>query len=572
MSDPQFFAMKLDNIIIGSQKLFANLPRFQRGEWKNKEIPVQRNVHKVNKAASESMGFRTLGVSYAQAFKEGGQGRHKERNAPKQEMGHLTFSVEESVIQKMNKAYVGQVSESGMSYAIQEEFNKQGFFDVKATPLGANLVLLEAEDDEAIPNLINNAKDWIGDWFEEIRSWCPSEIDNERLVWLKCYGIPAHAWNKEFFSFLFSGIGSFICADESTEKKECMDVARILYKTKVHDLVSRLVKVNINGDIFSIKMIEEWYGPLQWSFSQKHKKLASSLPSSDEDSEVEESFIPADEEVGVFSDDDVISNHLNDGNLIVPYSLEAVSAAGGIFNEDNGQIQGRHVDSGGLQSKVLVKQINERSIGESQNASTQRIRKEAILSPILEPIVDGGGQNALGLVEGVREQDNGVSSFSNGPTRNEIEVGCHKDIEQAGHVALVPSMAHVQPIHRAHHKNGVAKELGDISSQSAPHLSLPPIHNNLNPTHSALSHFVSCPALNIDGCVSYSNHNTKIIDPPNLSKCNGYNAGSSGSFGSSNFEIDSDILRCNHIFWKKHEKKRPSKERRVQAIKKLQAV
>lgn len=40
------------------------------------------------------------------------------------------------------------MTRSGTSYAVQEQLNKQGIFTVKATPLGANLVLFEAEDEE----------------------------------------------------------------------------------------------------------------------------------------------------------------------------------------------------------------------------------------------------------------------------------------------------------------------------------------------------------------------------------------------------------------------------------------
>lgn len=65
-------------------------------------------------------------------------------------------------------------------------------------------------------------------WFDEIRSWSSREIDNERLVWLRCYGIPAHAWTVEFFSYLVSGIGEFVCVDDNTLNKNSMDIARIL--------------------------------------------------------------------------------------------------------------------------------------------------------------------------------------------------------------------------------------------------------------------------------------------------------------------------------------------------------
>lgn len=102
-----------------------------------------------------------------------------------------------------------------------------------------------------------------------------------------------------------SGIGNFVCVDDSTNRKESMDVARILYKTKVHDLVSRIVKVQINDDIFSIKMVEEWYGPLQWCSSNRNNGSSSS--SSEDNSEGEESNFPIIKEAGVLLDEEEIA-------------------------------------------------------------------------------------------------------------------------------------------------------------------------------------------------------------------------------------------------------------------------
>lgn len=49
-----------------------------------------------------------------------------------------------------------------MSYNIQEDFNKEGYFRIKVTSLGANLCLLEEMDVVEIVTLILEAKDWIG--------------------------------------------------------------------------------------------------------------------------------------------------------------------------------------------------------------------------------------------------------------------------------------------------------------------------------------------------------------------------------------------------------------------------
>lgn len=150
-----------------------------------------------------------------------------------------------SIVEQLNKAFVGVVAILGAAYRTQVEFVKHGCFDVKVTPMGVNLVLLEEEVEGAMNTLLSEV--WISEWFDEVRSWSPREIDNERLVWLRVFGVPAHAWSTDFFAYLVSGIGEFVSVDDNTSKKTSMDVARVLYKTKVHDLVSRLVKVNIGG-------------------------------------------------------------------------------------------------------------------------------------------------------------------------------------------------------------------------------------------------------------------------------------------------------------------------------------
>lgn len=128
----------------------------------------------------------------------------------------------------------------------------QGFFSIKATPLGANRVLLEEIEEEIIPALISDAKDWVYGKFEDIRGWSPMEVDNERVVWVRCHGILDH---------------------ENTRKKTSMDVARILVRTKSYDVFNMVVYASINGSMFHIKVLEEWCGPMHWNgLSQAHPK------------------------------------------------------------------------------------------------------------------------------------------------------------------------------------------------------------------------------------------------------------------------------------------------------------
>lgn len=93
----------------------------------------------------------------------------------------------------------------------------------------------------------------------------------------------AHAWNKEFFKFVVSGMGEFIDVDENTQKRKTMDVARILIRTRVHDIINFVERFNINDELFVLKVVEDWYAPLQWN-KKSEVNIPDSSSSSSEDS------------------------------------------------------------------------------------------------------------------------------------------------------------------------------------------------------------------------------------------------------------------------------------------------
>lgn len=89
--------------------------------------------------------------------------------------------------------------------------------------MGSNLVLLESLVEGEMEALIDEAQDWLATWFSDMRKWSPSEVDSERLTWVRCYGMPVHAWNKSFFKCVVFGTGEFVALDEDTEKRKALD-------------------------------------------------------------------------------------------------------------------------------------------------------------------------------------------------------------------------------------------------------------------------------------------------------------------------------------------------------------
>lgn len=165
----------------------------------------------------------------------------------------MHYTVDECEIRKLNKALIGKVS-----------IIRQGYFFVHVTPLGSNLAVLENLEEGEVEALVEGAADWLSRWFDEIQSWSLKKVDNKRLTWIRRYGVPVHAWSDKFLSWLIGGMGESTVLDENTAKRRTMDVARILLRVEVYDVVNSVTRVEINDELFEMKMVEDWYGPLQW--------------------------------------------------------------------------------------------------------------------------------------------------------------------------------------------------------------------------------------------------------------------------------------------------------------------
>lgn len=56
------------------------------------------------------------------------------------------------------------------------------------------------------------------------------EIYKSRVVWIRVFGVPLHAWDADFFVALVKVFGTFVCIDENTSNRESLDIARIMLK------------------------------------------------------------------------------------------------------------------------------------------------------------------------------------------------------------------------------------------------------------------------------------------------------------------------------------------------------
>ncbi|XP_058757254.1 uncharacterized protein LOC131630495 [Vicia villosa] len=245
VSDSEFLATKLDNIFLENKKIFVNLPRFQRKDSFGIQEKMKDKIGDRGKHVGGRQWIQKPGLVRRGGDREAGLRRAsfvEVLNSKASESLHqklpLIYDQPEGDLERFRKAFTGFTSKPGLTYNLQEIFNARGHIDVKITPLGANMCLVEDLTEGAISSLLRKEDPWMKQWFREIRPWKPSDIDYERITWLKCYGIPCQVWNEHFFGRLMEPMGTFLCPDDSTRLQRKMDVARVLIRTKISNAIN----------------------------------------------------------------------------------------------------------------------------------------------------------------------------------------------------------------------------------------------------------------------------------------------------------------------------------------------
>lgn len=140
---------------------------------------------------------------------------------------------------------------------------------------------------------IGEGSTWWRQWFKEIRPWKESDVDRERVMWIRVHGVPCHVWGADFFVMLANSIGSFICIDENTANIACLDIARVMVRVPFSFNLLDGYLVEIYSKDFWLILREDTWGPLCISPMEAIKKRIQS-----EDSRSDSSRAYPDEDYG----------------------------------------------------------------------------------------------------------------------------------------------------------------------------------------------------------------------------------------------------------------------------------
>nr|GEZ13930.1 RNA-directed DNA polymerase, eukaryota, reverse transcriptase zinc-binding domain protein [Tanacetum cinerariifolium] len=71
---------------------------------------------------------------------------------------------------------------------------------------------------------------------------------DERILWIEVSGLPLCAWGSNAYKKIASSFGKFLCFEK--EESTALSSSRICISTKSHQLISKIIQVDINNEIF----------------------------------------------------------------------------------------------------------------------------------------------------------------------------------------------------------------------------------------------------------------------------------------------------------------------------------
>ncbi|MCI27514.1 DUF4283 domain protein, partial [Trifolium medium] len=153
-------------------------------------------------------------------------------------------------------AYVGYLVEDKDPLSIQNNFRLGGFPNLKVCPLGFMKVLLWSDKVGEVKEVVE-AVGWWCSLFDKVVPWSPDLVINQRVTWLRCYGVPLHAWGNDLFRSIAFKFGRFIEVDEKTKHMLRCDVARVKTVTGGKKIIDSSMAVKVKGQRFEIRVLEE---------------------------------------------------------------------------------------------------------------------------------------------------------------------------------------------------------------------------------------------------------------------------------------------------------------------------
>lgn len=118
------------------------------------------------------------------------------------------------------ESVVARLKPSSSVVNFKEEIIRKGFGDVKVRMGGGRNMVLTFNSVEDMKVKFQKMQEWLNEWCESAHEWQHGLVfEQERYVWLSCYGVPLNLWS--FITFNSIGKNLWSCYGVPLNLREC---------------------------------------------------------------------------------------------------------------------------------------------------------------------------------------------------------------------------------------------------------------------------------------------------------------------------------------------------------------
>ena len=177
----------------------AKIQEETREEWNNNHRPKQQRKEWRRKVQRRM---------YAQPVE---QGREKRAQNGRDAIVHIT--VKEESTNWLQGCFAGRLIGTRKVQGVKDGFIMEGLNFIRIRYLGDKYVLLFRESEGVVKKAYKENKDWFEAFFESVVPWNNNFAVEERLVWVRCRGLPFRFWSRQCFEKVRALVGTLVEVD-----------------------------------------------------------------------------------------------------------------------------------------------------------------------------------------------------------------------------------------------------------------------------------------------------------------------------------------------------------------------
>ncbi|CAL5374888.1 unnamed protein product [Camellia sinensis] len=222
-------------------------------EFGKEVVGKQRSAHPIygRQFKSKSIAASVMqngNKSYAQVVKEGGSSSKPT----------ITIMATEEGNGWLYESVIIRLKSTCSAAEFKKELQIRGLGDAKFSLCGGRDVILSFNFVPLMKDSPKHLDGWIKEWSDLVKEWKQGMVlDQERLVWLSCYGVPPNLWSFNTFSRIGKFWGKVVELDDDTLHLNNLQCGEIRIATSCMESINCTVDLDCKGILYPVKICEK---------------------------------------------------------------------------------------------------------------------------------------------------------------------------------------------------------------------------------------------------------------------------------------------------------------------------